>query len=127
MGGNVSEQSCERRVLQMSYESGERFEVWAEPRGRVQVFGEDSQGPITEQAYGEAWHRSMVEVETESLSRAFVNDTPEGLLARSDAPLCDLMDLLDLRGVAYRYLSFGSNGVVSYRGEQENNGFFADA
>ena len=115
MAGRFCGCPSERRVLRASDEAGERFEVWVEPRGRARAFGEDSQGPITEQAFGEEWHRSVVEVENEALSRAFVNDSPEGLLAGSDAPLCDLMDLLDLRGVAYRYSSFGSAGIVTLR------------
>ena len=115
MAGRFCGCPSERRVLRASDEAGERFEVWVEPRGRARAFGEDSQGPVTEQAFGEEWHRSVVEVENEALSRAFVNDSPEGLLAGSDAPLCDLMDLLDLRGVAYRYASFGSAGIVTLR------------
>ena len=107
--------SCERRVLQKTCEDGEHFELWVEPRHHALVFGEDSQGPITKLAFGEEWHRCLVEVDNETLTCAFVNSTVEGFLRQSDAPLCDLMDLLDFKGLPYSYVCLGSSSTVSYR------------
>ena len=119
--------SCERRVLRRTEEAGEFYELWMEPRESALVFGEDSQGPLTSQAFGEEWHRSLVEVDSGVLSRCFSGEEPCGLLSRNGAQLCDLLDELDGRGLAYRYLGLGSSGIVSYRSKPTNVVFSADA
>ena len=113
----MAELCCERRVLRRSCEAKERFELWVEPREGAIVFGEDSQGPLTEMAFGEEWHRSMVRVEAAVLLRACGVEEAEKFLVASDAPLCDLMDLLDGQGAPYSYMGVGNGGAVSLRGE----------
>ena len=107
---------CDRRVLRKTREAGELYELWVEQGENALVVGEDSEGPLTETAFGESWHRSMVRVCAELADY-------EDLLASSDAPLCDLMDLLDERGVAYSYMGVGSKGVVTLRGERPKMDF----
>ena len=107
--------NCGRRVIKRVQDDDELFELWIEGRGSTLVIGEDSEGPLTELAYGERWHRSMAMLDAEALSRAFMGETPEAFLAESDAPLCDLMDRLDWLGIPYRYVSFGSAGLAALR------------
>ena len=112
-----------RRVLWETCEAAEKRELWIEPCKNALVVGEDSEGPLTEAVFGECWHRSMVRVEAEHFDY-------EAFAAESDAPLCDLMDLLDARGAPYSYLGLGSGGVVTFRrcgaDTAALDGFFAD-
>ena len=97
-----------RRVLRETCEAGEKRELWVEQGEKALVVGEDSEGPLTEMAFGESWHRSVLRVDAELFGF-------EELPVESDAPLCDLMDLLDAKGVPYSYLGMGSSGVVTFR------------
>ena len=108
---------CERRVLRKTQEDGEFHELWVEPRGNALLFGEDSEGPLTELAFGGAWHRSMIRVEAAVLCRACGVGEAEEFLGASDAPLCDLMDLLDGYEAPYSYVSVAEGGAVAFRGE----------
>ena len=111
--------NCEHRVLRRTEEDGELHELWMQPQADVLVFGEDSEGPLTKLVFGETWHRSLVEVNSKALNRAFGGETPEAFLAQSDAPLCDLMDRLDWHDIPYRYMSIGSAGMVTLHNEEQ--------
>ena len=115
--------NCERLVLQHTREDEEFHELWVARQGESLLFGEDSEGSLTELAFGESWHRSLLTVNAGALSRAFAGETPEAFLTQSDAPLCDLMDRLDWHAVPYRYLGLGSSGVVTMRNESQMMNF----
>ena len=103
-----------RRVLCCARDAGETYELWIEPGEKSLVVGEDCQGPLAEAAFGETWHRSMVRVDMWRFDY-------EELLTSSDAPLCDLMDLLDAAGVSYEYQALGSSGVGTLRHSDGRN------
>ena len=99
---------CDRRLLRKTHDGDESYELWVELDKDSLVIGEDCQGPLTEAVFGEVWHRSMVRLDAGWAGF-------EVLCPESDAPLRDLMDLLDAKAVPYSYLGLGSSGVVTLR------------
>ena len=111
---------CGRRVVHSSCEAGEKCELWVETSGKALIIGEDNEGPLTEAVYGEPWHRSMLRVDASEFARVGgLNDEILG----GDAPLCDLMDVLDKAGVPYSYMGLGSGGAMALRGKQSKMDF----
>ena len=104
-----------RRVVCRECEAGELRELWVEPTDGAVIVGEDTEGVLTQAVFGEAWHRTMVRVGGEAFYGIFGGAGVEAFLASSDAPLCDLMDLLDKACVSYEYLGLGSGGVGTLR------------
>ena len=111
----MAELCCGRRRLRESCGAGESREVWLEPVGGSLVAGEDTEGPLTQMIFGEEWHRSMVTIDVGALTASFGASDLEAFLLESDEPICDLMDLLDARGLPYAYQAVGSGGVGTLR------------